>query len=399
MSPERQRDTVALVCDEHGLVREVLIDEGRHLINTPRNLPLSAYVDPTSMTKAQNFLQEVEEKGIALDWEMGIAVPDGVLILRFTGIRQDRQTVVVGAQDISAVMDMYEQILSMHGDQITILRAEVKRRKELAEQLQRMNLDGYEEVTRLNNELMTMQREMVKKTRQLEALNQEKNMYLGIAAHDLRNPIGNILNLSKLLQDDLQDQLSEENTLYFGLINSSCEFLLRLISDVLDFSQIESGQMSLEMQTIDLRKLVLQQVEYARKNALAKGLELSFDSQGEEPFLVDGDSVRLTQVVDNLVSNAVKFSSAPNRVEVFLQKKADSVLFVVRDHGPGITLQEQGSLFQPFNKATARPTAGERSTGLGLSIVKRIVDAHKGTIELESEPGQGTTIRVWLPVQ
>jgi len=68
MSPERQRDTVALVCDEHGLVREVLIDEGRHLINTPRNLPLSAYVDPTSMTKAQNFLQEVEEKGIALDW-------------------------------------------------------------------------------------------------------------------------------------------------------------------------------------------------------------------------------------------------------------------------------------------------------------------------------------------
>lgn len=119
-------------------------------------------------------MEEIQEKGIVLDWELGVATAKAVTILQFTGVRHERQTIIVGAEDINSVMELYEEILSMHGDQITLLRAEVKRRKELADQLQLMNLQGYEEVTRLNNELVTMQRDLVKKTKELEALNQQK---------------------------------------------------------------------------------------------------------------------------------------------------------------------------------------------------------------------------------
>ncbi|WP_051822608.1 sensor histidine kinase [Desulfonatronum thiodismutans] len=398
MNRSEQRDVVALLCDDMGVVREVLADERNRFENVPTGLPFTAFVHPTSLTKAQFFLKEIQEKGIVLDWELGVATGNAVTILRFTGIRHEKQTVIVGAEDINSVMELYEEILSMHGDQITLLRAEVKRRKELADELHLMNLQGYEEVTRLNNELVTMQRDLVKKTRALEALDQQKNLFLGIAAHDLRNPIGNILNLSQLLQGELQGKLNEDSTLYFQLIDSSCGFLLQLISDLLDFSQIESGKLTLELETVDLEALISQQTSYARTAAEAKGVELAFVVQGEDPFVIQGDRGRLTQVVDNLVSNAVKFSSAESRVEISLVREGNDLLFTVRDHGPGISPEDQAKLFQPFAKATARPTAGERSTGLGLSIVKRIVDAHRGGVRLESVVGQGTTLLVRLPM-
>lgn len=399
MKRSEQRDVVALLCDDLGTVREVLADERNRFENVPAGLPFTAFVHPTSLTKARNFLKEIQEKGIVLDWELGVATGNAVTILRFTGIRHERQTVIVGAEDINSVMELYEEILSMHGDQITLLRAEVKRRKELADELHLMNLQGYEEVTRLNNELVTMQRDLVKKTRALEALDQQKNLFLGIAAHDLRNPIGNILNLSQLLQDELQGKLNDNSTLYFQLIDSSCGFLLQLISDLLDFSQIESGKLTLEREAVDLEALISQQASYARTSAGAKGVELAFAVQGQGPFVIQGDRGRLTQVVDNLISNAVKFSSAENLVQISLARKGKDLLFTVQDHGPGISPEDQAKLFQPFAKASARPTAGERSTGLGLSIVKRIVAAHGGEIRLESSVGQGTTLCVRLSTE
>ncbi len=202
-----------------------------------------------------------------------------------------------------------------------------------------------------------------------------------------------------MLQDELQGRLNEDSTLYFQLIDSSCGFLLKLISDLLDFSQIESGKLTLELETVDLKALISQQAAYARTSAEAKSVELSFSVLGEGPFVIQGDRARLTQVVDNLVSNAAKFSSAESRVEISLARKEKDLLFTVQDHGPGISPEDQAKLFQPFAKASARPTAGERSTGLGLSIVKRIVEAHGGEINLESVVGQGTTLRVRLPAE
>ncbi|WP_052813288.1 sensor histidine kinase [Desulfonatronum thioautotrophicum] len=398
MNRSNQRDVIALLCDDKGFVREVLADERNRFENVPAGLPFTAFVHPTSLTKARNFFKEIQEKGIVLDWELGVATTNKVTILQFTGVRHERQTIIVGAEDSNSVMELYEEILSMHGDQITLLRSEVKRRKELADELHLMNLQGYEEVTRLNNELVTMQRDLVKKTRELEALNQQKNLFLGIAAHDLRNPIGNILNLSQLLQGDLRDKLNDDSALYFQLIDSSCGFLLQLISDLLDFSQIESGKLTLELETVDLEAVVSQQTSFARTTAQTKGVGVSFTTLGEGPFITQGDRGRLTQVVDNLISNAVKFSNAQTLVEVSLARKEKNLLLTVQDHGPGISPEDQVKLFQPFAKASSRPTAGERSTGLGLSIVKRIVDAHGGEIRLESSPGQGTALRVCLPV-
>ena len=397
MNQSRNRDVIALLCDDLGLVHNVLADARNRFENVPAGLPFTAFIHPASVVKARNFLKEILENGIVLDWELGVPMDNTVTMLRFTGIRHDQQLIIVGAEDIHSVMELYEEILSMHGDQITMLRAEVKRRKELADELQLMNLQGYEEVTRLNNELVTIQRDLVKKTRELEALNQQKNLFLGIAAHDLRNPIGNILNLSRLLQDELDGTLNTECIQFFQLIDSSCGFLLRLISDLLDLSQIESGKLNLTEESLDLEALIVEQVASARHAATAKGVELTFATQGTGSFVIQGDRGRMAQVVDNLISNAVKFSSAGSRVEVSLTRDAKTLLFTVQDHGPGISPEDQANLFQPFAKASSRPTAGERSTGLGLSIVKRIVEAHRGEIRLESYPGQGTALHVLLP--
>jgi signal transduction histidine kinase len=145
--------------------------------------------------------------------------------------------------------------------------------------------------------------------------------------------------------------------------------------------------------------LISQQVSYTRTSAEAKGVKLSFSVQEDDgPYFIQGDRGRLTQAVDNLISNAVKFSSAESQVAISLARKGKDLLFTVQDHGPGISQEDQTKLFQPFAKATARPTAGERSTGLGLSIVKRIVEAHGGDVRLESVLGQGTTLRVRLPM-
>ncbi len=399
--PEERMDAkeiVALICDEMGIVREVIKDDAHRFDAIPLNKPLTAFMHPTSLEKVRFFLQEIQTNGIAMDWEMVLPVRDNKLdMLRFTGLLHDKRIYVVGATDLSVVVSQYEAILNMYGDQITMLRAEVKRRKELSEQFQRMSMHGYEEVTRLNNELVTMQRDLIKKTRQLEALNQEKNLFLGVAAHDLRNPIGNILGLSELLQAELKGSLNEECLQYFQLIDGSCTFMLQMISDLLDYSRIEAGKLETDSSPVELDKLVALQVDASRKSAHKKELDIVFIAQGERPFTLRGNSQRLMQVIDNLLTNAVKFSNGPNQIQVTLRREPGSIMLSVQDHGQGIPVEEHDKLFKPFSKSSARPTAGERSTGLGLSIVKRIVEAHGGIVGVDSAPGRGTTMTVRLP--
>jgi two-component system, OmpR family, sensor kinase len=248
----------------------------------------------------------------------------------------------------------------------------------------------------LNSELANAQRELARRNAELDSAIREKNQLLGMAAHDLRNPLGIIVGVAELLNDELADSLSEENRELLSHVSTSAEFMVRLIDDLLYYSKIEAGRLELQLATVDLAELIRQNLAFNSILASKKGIKLRFGSGGPPPLL-QLDSRRIQQVLNNLISNALKFSHGGSTITVTLRCGPAEVAIGFADEGQGIAADELGKLFQPFSSTRTRSTAGEKSTGLGLAIVRRIVEAHGGRIRVESELGRGSTFYVSLP--
>jgi signal transduction histidine kinase len=219
---------------------------------------------------------------------------------------------------------------------------------------------------------------------------------LGMAAHDLRNPIGSNLFLAELLCEEVATVLTEEQLRYLYDIRSSSKFMLQLIDDLLDVSSIEAGRLHLKRRPSDLRKLLQRNVSFNSKLASQKYIHVDLQIEGKLPKL-SLDEGKIEQVLNNLISNAVKFSQPGTTVEVRAAAEAEGVLISVRDQGPGISEEEHAKLFQPFGITSVRATAGERSTGLGLAISRKIVEGHGGRIRVESQIGVGSVFLFTLP--
>lgn len=229
---------------------------------------------------------------------------------------------------------------------------------------------------------------------ELDEMNQLKNKFIGIAAHDLRNPIVSILGFTEVLLSE--EQLSTEDTRrYLGIISAACNKMLDLISDTLDVSVIESGELILNLGIGALADLVNERVQLFEPIATKKNIDIvkQLSYLGDSWF----DPSRVAQVLDNLISNAIKFSPHGTEVSVTLEEVGDLVMISIKDQGPGVSDKDKLKIFNRFQKLQNKPTAGESSTGLGLAIVKKIVDVHHGTLMLESEPGKGATFSFALP--
>lgn len=256
---------------------------------------------------------------------------------------------------------------------------------------------GFDELSRLNNELATAQREVTKKNAQLAHLNDQKNQFLGIAAHDLRNPLEVILTYSEFLLQDVSSIPPQQAELV-RTIRSSSEFMLNLVNDLLDVSKIEAGRLELDLERTGLGALVRRNVALNRVLAERKGIEIMLEEEGGEvPMVLD--PAKIEQVLNNLIGNAVKFSPRGSRVLVQVARRGESAEIAVRDQGPGIPAHEMDKLFRPFEKTSVRSTAGEKGAGLGLAIVKNIVAGHRGEIRVESTAGEGAAFVVSLPVR
>jgi two-component system, sensor histidine kinase and response regulator len=227
-------------------------------------------------------------------------------------------------------------------------------------------------------------------------LNHLKNKFLGIAAHDLRNPLISIRGLSEIILSEATGPLTSEQREYLGIVHSVSDGMLNLVNNLLDVSVIESGGLELQRGWGSIRELVEERIRIHKVMAAEKGIMLhamlsEFD---REHFF---DAGKIAQVIDNLLSNAIKFSPHNTNVFIGLEKNGDEVTVSIRDEGPGIPEEDQSRIFGEFQVSTPMPTGGEKSTGLGLAIAKRIVEAHDGVMGVRSRPGKGSLFHFTIP--
>lgn len=394
----RTEDTlgIAVLCDSRGTVVEVLRDA---FGDEPRISPgqvWTAMVDRGSLKKALTFMLEVQEEGAAFDWEMNVPHHDTIVTLHFVGVAFGDSLLVVGAESSNGVLELYEEMMRISNEQANALRRAVKEVEGKKPAAERPRGDLFDEISRLNNELVAMQRELARKNAELSRLNEQKNELLGMAAHDLRNPLHAILSYSDFLIEDLSDTWSDDHLEFVSIIQSSSEFMAGLVNDLLDVAKIESGKLQLSQEPTDLRDLVERVVGVMRPLAGNKGIALKMSVQRLPTVRLDRGKIE--QVLNNLLSNAIKYSLPDTTVDVRLRHEDSRAVLEVEDRGQGIPEEEQDALFQPFKTTSVRGTAGERSTGLGLVITKRIVEGHGGRIEVDSEVGVGSTFTVSLPM-
>ncbi len=227
--------------------------------------------------------------------------------------------------------------------------------------------------------------------------NTAKSVFLANMSHELRTPLNAILGFSQLMHKDRSLSASQRENL--EIINNSGDHLLRLINDVLEIAKIEAGKLQLEIATFDLQELVREVSDMMRLLAQQKGLQLDLDQSSEIPRFIKGDEARLRQILINLVSNAVKFTEQGG-VTIRLRSRQNAhhhLLIEVEDSGSGISKKDQQLLFHPFEQLSTG--ASKEGTGLGLTIVQRIVQLMGGKVSIESELGKGSLFRVELPLE
>lgn len=250
--------------------------------------------------------------------------------------------------------------------------------------------------THLQNRAMAEQQALL--VTQLSKANASKNRFLGMAAHDLRNPLASIRGLAEFLRDGVAGPMNADQLDLVQTIHGASQAMLEMVNELLDVATIESGELKLHIEKHNLGDLVAKSVALTNMEAVKKSTHVVFEAPAA-PVVPTIDAAKMKQVVDNLLSNAVKYSPPGSKVTIIVTDDAANKCYIlaVRDQGPGIPDSERDKLFKDFGRLSALPTGGEKSTGLGLAICRKIVEAHHGTIKAENLPTLGCEFRVSLP--
>jgi signal transduction histidine kinase len=248
---------------------------------------------------------------------------------------------------------------------------------------------------RVTRQLESQNRRLREDADELRELDRMKDEFISLVSHELRTPLTSIRGYVELLAED--GRLSEEQQRYLAVVDRNTTRLLDLVSDLLFLAQLDAGKLAFELRPVELDLIVDECVEASQPAADAKRIEL-VSSTERLPAPLQGDPARLAQVLDNLVSNALKFTPAAGRVEVRLSALDGVALIEVEDTGQGLPEDEREQLFERFYRSSRASESAIPGTGLGLAIAKTIVERHGGRIQLESTVEVGTTVRVELPL-
>jgi signal transduction histidine kinase len=234
--------------------------------------------------------------------------------------------------------------------------------------------------------------------KEAKSANQVKSQFLATTSHELRNPLNIIINCVRLVRDDLCDSREEELE-FLKKADDTAIHLLGIINDLLDISKIEAGKLSVITVPLDLRQLLLEVINLQSVNIQYKGLQLICDI-GDKPIPIKSDSIKLKQVLINIIGNATKFTDEGSiQITMSINRHQQYVLVSIKDTGIGIDPGEQGKLFRPFVMVDGTTTRKFEGTGLGLAISRNLIELMGGKITLESLGlNQGTTVIIKLPL-
>jgi signal transduction histidine kinase/CheY-like chemotaxis protein len=313
-----------------------------------------------------------------------------VLYVR-TGSGREVVVLLEAAKDLSdtdrALVEIFSGRLSVAFDNVI-----------LYEQLQNANTQLEDRVAQRTRALMSANRRLSAQWLRLQRANAFKNEVLGTVAHDLKNPLGVILGRTEMLKELINGAMaSKEGSLaQVDHISDATRRLTQMVDHLISDAMADAFDITIRREPVDIAALVMEIVEANRPSASNKQQTIAVSAPPERMTMCDGD--RMREAIDNLVSNAIKYSPIGGKIGLTVAYEGEQVLIHVADQGPGLSPEDLGRLFGRFQRLSAKPTGGESSTGLGLSIVKRIIDMHGGKVTANSAgPGEGSTFTISLP--
>jgi len=340
----------------------------------------------------QFLSKEVVEKEFKLKWEE--LIKKGEIALETTWVTKDGRE-IYGEIKVIAI---YDSDGRYSGSRVVF--RDLTERKRILQELQDKNeqLDAQnEELQSQAEELMTQQQELIEKTKEVEEANRLKSEFLANMSHELRTPLNVIIGFSELMIDKVPGEINNEQRQCLDDILSSGKLLLNLIDEVLDLSKIESGKMKLRLTNITVTE-VIESVRSAMMPLIAPRKQ-SLEVEVEEGLpLVHADNAKVRQVLLNLLSNAARFTPDGGKLKIEAVKEGDWCQVSVIDNGIGIKKEDQERIFEPFCQLDNPLTKEKRGTGLGLTVVKQIIEKHGGRIWVESEYGKGSRFIFTLPL-
>ncbi len=269
----------------------------------------------------------------------------------------------------------------------------------LYEQLQRANTRLEERVAARTQDLTNANRRLAAQWARLRQANSFKSEILGTVAHDLKNPLGVILGRTEILKEMISGAgaLDDSVTAQIAYIRDAANRLTEMVDDLVSDAMADALDITIRREPVDISVLVQEVADANRPIAARKKQSVTVIAPPDHAAMCDSDRIR--DAIDNLVSNAIKYTAIGGSIDLLVAREENGILVQVRDQGAGLSPEDISRLFGRFQRLSAKPTAGETSTGLGLSIVKRIVDLHGGRITVESAgPGMGATFKMTLPV-
>lgn len=231
----------------------------------------------------------------------------------------------------------------------------------------------------------------------LKKIDQTKDKMISVLAHDLKGPIKSMIGLAHLLESETDVRENKDAKNYIELIKKTGNSSIRLIEELLNIAELEDDQYKLNIETTDIEQLITSCLEVHKTIAGMKQIEITFDYNHDRPIYVGVDQIKFKQVLDNLISNAIKFTPKGGKVNVSVDKKDGKTYIHIADNGIGIPEDKQSILFDKFTKLRRKGTQGENTTGLGMAITKQILDLHQASISFKSKENEGTAFTIMLP--
>ena len=347
------------------------------------------------------FLQSLDERVVALLQEAATSIAIGV---RSAAYRQELQSLLEETQRQAEELQTQSEELRVSNEELeeqgrALKETQVRLEQQQAE-LEQTNTQLEEQAQQLEiqrDNLARVNAAVELKARELEQASRYKSDFLANMSHELRTPLNSSLILAKLLADNPEENLTAEQVKFAKTIQSSGNDLLNLINDILDLSKIEAGHVEIRPEAVELGRLASSLNQLFQPVASDRNLEFAVDISENSPAVIDTDRQRLEQVLKNLLSNACKFTEAGSVRLRILKVPGGHVAFAVSDTGIGISPDQQKGVFEAFHQADSTISRKYGGTGLGLSISRELVRLLGGTLELQSQEGQGSTFTVTIP--